>query len=55
MDIRGILTLIIAVLDILFGIRLKISKEEQFTSAKKYWWFFVVSGIFLLIFRLWMW
>ena len=34
------------------GIWLKTLKEESSSQMKKYWLFFVIGGIFLLVFRI---
>lgn len=52
METREVIKLLIPLLAIAFGIFIKVTKNENYTSTKKYWLFIVVVGIVLFLFRL---
>ncbi|MEA9415294.1 MULTISPECIES: hypothetical protein [unclassified Flavobacterium] len=52
MGIEEIVRLIIPLISIVMGFAIKNSKNESYTSMKKYWWFFVVIGMLLFSYRL---
>ena len=52
MEFRDLIRLLIPIIGIVFGLILRTSNKEQFTSFKKYWLFFVIAGILLFAFRL---
>ncbi len=52
METREIIKLFIPVLGIVFGVFIKMSKNESFLDTKKYWLLFVIGGIALFLFRL---
>lgn len=52
METREVIKLLIPLLAIAFGIFIKVTKNENYTSTKKYWLFIVIVGIVLFLFRL---
>ncbi|RKT00161.1 hypothetical protein C8C88_1979 [Flavobacterium sp. 123] len=48
----NILNFLVPVVLIVWGIFLKISKNENYLSLKRYWLFFLLGGIFLFFARL---
>ena len=52
METKEVIKLLIPLLAIAFGIFIKITKNENYTSTKKYWLFIVVVGAVLFLFRL---
>jgi hypothetical protein len=52
MGIEEIVRLIIPLISIVMGFAIRNSKNENYTSVKKYWWFFVVIGTLLFSYRL---
>lgn len=52
METREAIKLLIPLLAIAFGIFIKVTKNENYTSTKKYWLFIVVVGVVLFLFRL---
>lgn len=52
MGIEEIVRLIIPLISIVMGFAIRNSKNENYTSVKKYWWFFVVIGMLLFSYRL---
>jgi hypothetical protein len=52
MEIEVIYRLSIPIILIGIGIWLKRLKEESSSQVKKHWLFFIIGGIFLLVFRI---
>ncbi|MET3020439.1 hypothetical protein [Flavobacterium hydatis] len=52
MRIEEIVRLIIPLISIVMGFAIRNSKNENYNSMKKYWWFFVVIGMLLFSYRL---
>lgn len=52
METKEIIKLILPLLAIAFGIFIKITKNENYSSTKKYWLFIVIVGALLFLFRL---
>lgn len=52
METREIIKLLIPVLGIIFGVFIKVTKNESFFAAKKYWLLFIIGGVVLFLFRL---
>lgn len=52
METREVIKLLIPLLAIAFGIFIKVTKNENYTSTKKYWLFIVIVGIVLFLFRI---
>ncbi|WP_156900398.1 hypothetical protein [Flavobacterium filum] len=52
METKEIIKLILPLLAIGFGIFIKITKNENYSSTKKYWLFIVIVGVLLFLFRL---
>ena len=52
MQTGEIIKLLIPLLAIVFGIFIKVTKNENYTSTKKYWLFIVMVGVALFLFRL---
>lgn len=44
--------LFIPLIGVAFGIFIKLTKNEQYASAKKYWLLLIIPGILLFIYRL---
>jgi len=52
METRELIKLLIPLLGIALGVFIKVTKNENYTSAKKYWLFIVIAGVLLFLFRL---
>jgi uncharacterized membrane protein len=52
MEFKELLRLIAPVITIIIGIFIKLSNKEQLQSLKKYWLFFVITGVALFLFRI---
>jgi len=52
MDFREILRLILPLISIVMGFVIKNSNNQNYTSVKKYWLFFVIAGTFMFLFKL---
>lgn len=52
MKMKEIISLIAPLIGVVLGIIIKFSKNENHTSAKKYWLFLVIAGVLLFSFRL---
>lgn len=51
MEMTEFIKIIIPILGIVFGVFIKSSKNENFSTVKKYWWVFVLIGIILFVIR----
>lgn len=52
MEFKELLRLIAPVITIIIGIFIKLSNKEQLQPLKKYWSFFVITGVALFLFRI---
>jgi len=52
METRELIKLLIPLLGIALGVFIKVTKNENYTPAKKYWLFIVIAGVLLFSFRL---
>ena len=52
MDINEIVSLTIPLIAIVVGVYIKRSNSDQLNSIKKLWLLFVITGVFLFLFRL---
>lgn len=52
MEIKYLIKLLLPVLTIMAGIYLKLSNQGSESFIKKYWWLFIVLGLFQLVHRM---
>lgn len=52
MERRELIKLLIPFLGIVLGVFIKLTKNKNYVSAKKYWLFIVIASILLFFFRL---
>lgn len=52
MECKEILKLLLPLVSIVMGFVIKNSNNQNYTSVKKYWLFFVVAGVLMFVFRL---
>jgi hypothetical protein len=52
MIIKEIISLLAPLVGVSLGVFIKITKNENYVSAKKYWLFLVIAGALMFAFRL---
>lgn len=52
MIIKEIISLLAPLVGVSLGVFIKITTNENYVSAKKYWLFLVIGGVLLFMFRL---
>ncbi|WP_165607169.1 hypothetical protein [Flavobacterium psychrophilum] len=52
MKIQEIISLIAPLIGVSLGVFIKVTKSDNYVSAKKYWLFLVIGGVILFLFRL---